>query len=300
MSRILVLGATGKLAGIVAGKLAGMPGVDLRLASSREAGREALAKRFVHADVVLADWYDEASLVAAMRGVDRVLFITPDTRTDEAIVTPNVIRAAKTAGSIAQIVRLVAIPQGMTTAALPPEFAATRAGAAMHLVARPLLDASGLPVTYLNVPCWIMFNLGWFIAPEVRARRRIAMPAGCDAPRHWVSEDDIADAATRLLCDPAVQHAGREYVLTARERVVFSQLAGFIAAALGEPVAFVEDEAPLRAAMGSRYANVVQYLRLDGAVYGGVVATETIRKLLGRPPETLPEYLRRKRALFIP
>ena len=87
MSRILVLGATGKLAGIVAGKLAGMPGVDLRLASSREAGREALAKRFVHADVVLADWYDEASLVAAMRGVDRVLFITPDTRTDEATVT---------------------------------------------------------------------------------------------------------------------------------------------------------------------------------------------------------------------
>jgi NAD(P)H dehydrogenase (quinone) len=249
--------------------------------------------------VVTADWYDSASLASAMEGVDKVLVVTPDFLTDENIVTPNIIAAVRQAGAVAQVVRLIALPEGLTAEKLGPEFLATRCGANLSVIAKPLLDASGLPITYINVPCWIMFNLPWFLAGEVKARRRLAMPAQTDAPRLWISEQDIAACIALILSGDAAAHIGKEYVLTGTERLDFVQIAGLLSEELGEDVRYVDDGEALRTIMGDKFDKLMTYFQHETRDYGQVAVAGTVQRLLGRPQVALRDYLRVNREYFL-
>lgn len=245
-----------------------------------------------------ADWNDEASLVDAMRGIDRLLVVTPDFVTDEGLVTPNIVRAARKAGSIELLVRLLGMPPGFTVHDTTREFLDTRCGANLHVIAKPLLDASGLPVSYVNIPAWIMFNLFFFVAPEVRARRRIAMPAVTDAKRMWVSEHDIAAMMAKPLSEPASLHVGREYVLTAAKRYSYAEVAQIVSEQLGEPVAYVDDDGPLRELMGDDFDRLMTYFRHETQAYRDAVHRETVSQMLGRSQQTLRAYIDANRQRF--
>lgn len=299
MDRILVLGATGNLGGLTSERLAGKGGFQLRLASSREGGRATLAERFPEAETVIADWYDQASLESAMQGVTRVFVVTPDFMTDERVATPNIINAAKAAGSIEQIVRLIAIPPGLTEDKLSQAFLDTRCGANLHVIAKPLLDASGLPMTYINVPGWIMFNLPWFLAPEVKANRRLAMPAITDANRMWISEGDIAEVVATVLTAPVADHVGKVHVLTAPARYDYQAIAALLGEELGENVAYADDDGPLRETMGDAFDALMTYFEHETQAYGGVTHSETVAALLGRPQQTVRDYIKTNRKLFV-
>jgi uncharacterized protein YbjT (DUF2867 family) len=299
MEKILILGATGNLGGLTAqALLTHRPAASIRLISSRAAGCSGLRERFPQCEIAQADWYDTPSLSAATAGVDRVFVVTPDFATDESMVTPNIIRAVRAAGTVRQVVRLIAIPPGLTQADLSAEVRATLIGAAIHTVAKPLLDASGLPLTYVNVPCWIMFNLPWFLAEDVKSRRRIAMPAKSDAARLWVSEADIAAVAAKVLSDRAEEHTGQEYRLTGDRRYTFAQLAELLSVVLGERVTYVDEDASLRRIMGEHFPALMTYFSHETRDYLSVPVTDTIRRLLGRPPVALQEYIEANRALF--
>ena len=300
MNKVLILGATGNLGGLTTQVLLGyQTAPQLRLVSSRAAGCSVLRQRFPQCEVVEADWYDVASLSVAAAGVDRVFVVTPDFATDESLVTPNIIRAIRAAGTVRQLVRLIAIPPGLTQADLSAEVRATRIGAAIHTIAKPLLDASRLPITYVNVPCWIMFNLPWFLAEDVKSQRCIAMPATSDAARLWVSEADIAAVAAKLLTDPAETHVGQEYRLTGERRYTFAQLAQLLSDVVGEPVTYIHEEASLRRIMGDNFPALMTYFGHETRDYASVPVTDTIRRLLRRSPVTLREYLEANRSLFI-
>lgn len=110
MGKTLVLGATGTISGMTADILHQLSPSTLRVATSRERKLDRLRTRFPDAELVLADWYDLDSLVAAMDGASKLMVVTPDFRTDEHVVTPNIIEAAKQVGSIELIARIIAIP----------------------------------------------------------------------------------------------------------------------------------------------------------------------------------------------
>lgn len=299
MEKLLILGATGNLGGLTAQTLqAQQPEAQVRLVSSRADGCRILRERFPNYEVMQADWHHVASLSMAFAGVDRVFVVTPDFTTDESVVTPNIIRAVRAAGTVRQLIRLIAIPPGLTQSDLSAEVRATRVGAAFHTTAKALLDASRLPVTYLNVPCWIMFNLPWFLAAEVKSRRRVAMPAQSDAARLWVSEGDIAEVAASLLTDPVEKHVGQEYRLTGERRYTFAQLAQLLSDVVGERVTYVDDDASLRRIMGDHFPTLMTYFTHETQDYASVSVTDTIRQLLGRRPMSLPEYLQANRAVF--
>jgi hypothetical protein len=112
MGKTLILGATGNISGMTADIIHRSSPTSLRVATSRERKYERLRARFPDAESVLADWYDLDSLVAAMDGVSKLLVVTPDFRTDEHVVTPNIIKAAEQVGSIELIARILAIPPG--------------------------------------------------------------------------------------------------------------------------------------------------------------------------------------------
>jgi NAD(P)H dehydrogenase (quinone) len=298
-STILILGATGNLGRLTASALASRyPGANLRLTSSRDSGCAALAEAFPGAEVMKADWYDVDSLAPAMWGVDKVFMATPDFHTDERVATPNVIDAIRRAGGKAHVVRFIAIPPGLTASDLAERHLATRCGANLHVIAKPLLDASGLPVTYINAACWIMFNLPWFLAPEVKRSSRLCMPAAADAPRRWVAEQDIAEVAALVLADQQGAHIGKAYLLTGAERCDFDGLAKLLSEILGRTVAYADDDRPLREAMGSQFDTLMTYFEHETQAYQHVPATDEVARLLGRPQTTLRDYLVSNKDLF--
>jgi uncharacterized protein YbjT (DUF2867 family) len=266
--------------------------------SSREAGRQTLRERHPRAEVIAADWYDAESLLPAVRGVDKVFIVTPDFTTNEHVVTPNIIRAIKTAGRVSQVLRLIAMPPGFTADKLTPAQLATQCGAAQHVIAKPLLDASGLPVTYVNPACWIMFNLPWFFADEIRMHRVVAMPAVSDAPRLWISEHDLAAVAARILADDPARHVGKDYLLTAGERYDYRQLAALLTEVLGEKVSYHDSDAALREVMGENFDKLMTYFAHEVRDYREVPVTDTVQRLLGRAPTSLREYLVANKGLF--
>jgi NAD(P)H dehydrogenase (quinone) len=299
--KILIIGATGNLGALTAAALTAQhPYVELRLTSHRPEGRRRLRDSFPQAEVIDADWYQPNSLVAAVRGIDKVLVVTPDFTTDEYAATPNLIHALRVAGGGAQVVRLIALPPGFTIDQLTPAQLATCCGAAQHVVAKPLLDASELPVTYVNVAAWIMFNLPWFLAPEIRSSRRLMMPAAADAARQWVAENDVADVFVKILSEPASQHVGREYLLTTPDRrYSFPEVAALIGELTGQPITYVDDEAGLRASMDDVLPKLMEYFSHETHAYASVPATRTVEELLARPQLTLRQYIERHLDLFI-
>lgn len=292
MGKILIFGATGNLGGSTADILYRQDPSVLRVATSRPSGLKTLRERFPDAEHVVADWNDEASLVAAMDGASKLVVIPPDLQIDERIATPNIINAAKASGSIELLVRLLGMPPGFTVDQAPQEYIDTRCGAGLHVVAKPLLDASGLPICYVNVPAWIMFNLGHFVAAEVLPTRRIAMPGLSDAARMWVSERDIAEVLAKVLSQPASEHVGKEYVLTSPESHTYADVARIFSDVLGEEVRYVDDDTPLRTAWGDAFFPLLTYFRHEAGSYSGIPHRETITELLGRPQESLEDYIR--------
>lgn len=299
MIKTLILGATGNLGSATAKAVtADYPGVALRLASSRAEGCEKLRVCFPDAEIVQADWYDPVSLLEAVTGVDKVFIVTPDFTTDELVVTPNIINAIKRAGGVLQVIRFIAIPPGLTSADLAPEFLATRAGANLHTLAKPLLDESGLPMTYINAACWIMFNLPWFVGADVSSHREVVMPAITDAPRLHLSELDIASVAAKIIADDADKHMGQEYLITGSERIDYQQLTELLSEVLGETVTYVDSDRTLRANLGEHFDAVMTYFRHEVVAYSDVPVTDTVRQLTGRPTTTLREYLMLNKSLF--
>jgi len=196
------------------------------------------------------------------------------------------------------LVRFLGMPPEFTAQDLTQEFLDTRCGANLHAVAKPLLDTSGISVCYVNVPGWIMFNASSFFFPEIKANRRIAMPSVTDQRRMWVSEHDIAAVMAKVLSEPAADHAGQNYVLTSAERYTYSDLARLFSDALGEPVACVDDDAALRSMMGNEFDRLMTYFRHETQAYGNVVHVETAAQLLGRPQQTLRDYIESSRQKF--
>jgi uncharacterized protein YbjT (DUF2867 family) len=298
--KILIMGATGNLAALTARTVAqNHPEAELRLASHREAGRSALAAAFPRAEIVYSDWYDEASVRVAVTGVDKVLIVTPDFVTDEAVATQNFIQAMREGGTASLVLRFIAIPPGFTIDRLMPAQLATRAGAALHLVAKPLLDASKLPVCYVNAACWIMFNLAWFIAADVKASRRFIMPSATDAHRQWIAESDLAELFAKILTDDARPHVGREYLVTGGPRYTYAQVANLIGNVLDAAVTYVDSDEGLRRTMGRDFDALMTYFSHEVHAYSSVPATQTLERLLGRPRLSLREYVEQHRYLFL-
>jgi uncharacterized protein YbjT (DUF2867 family) len=298
MGKTLILGATGNLGGLTADHLHRQTPQTLRVATSREAGLRRLARRFPDAEAVLCDWNDEADLIEAMQGVSKVLVVTPDIVTDESVVTPNIINAAQKTGTIELIVRLLGMPPGFTLEQAHPAYVAARCGAGLHVVAKPLLDESGLPVCYVNAPAWLMFNLPSFVATEVKPRRRVAMPATTDCPRMWVSERDVAEVLAQILSGSVAEHLGHEYVLTSPERYSYADLAQIFTDVLGETVTYEDDDQPLRTAMGPGFGQLMTYLSHETGSYADVRHVDTITQMLGRPQETLPDFITTHKEYF--
>lgn len=295
MNKVLIIGATGRVASAIVKATLDEPSISLKLSSSRSDGVGALQDMYPTAEVVQADWTDRASLVSAFSCVQRVVMIPPDFLIDEEEVIPNIVAAYEANPGIQQFIRMLAIPDAQVKPEdLAPEFRATRSGEAMHVVGKSLLDASPLPMTYLNMVAWFTSNLPWFFAEDVRNRGEIRLPG--DAPRRWISETDMAACFQKILCDPPQVHLGKVYRVMGPDTFGFADVARLIADEIGKPVSYVDTDEGLREAGEDL---LITYIKHESKVWSKVSYENDFETLLGRMPTPLEEWIRVNRADFL-
>ncbi len=272
---LAITGSTGRLGGRIARRLAER-GRPQRLVV-RDPSR---APRLPAAAVVRAEYADRHAVQAALAGAHTVLMVsgaeTPD-RVDRHV---RFIDAAKAAG----VGHLVYV--SFYGAAARATFTLARD----HWATEEHLRASGLAWTVLRDNLYLDFFPMMTGADGV-----IRGPAG-DGRVAAVAQDDIADAATAVLLDPA-RHAGAVHSLTGPAALTLDEAAAIISAGTGRSVSYraetVEEAYASRAGYGAPRWQLDAWVSTYTAIASGELSgvTEDVPRLTGHPATSLAELL---------
>jgi uncharacterized protein YbjT (DUF2867 family) len=298
VSSVLIFGANNYIGRPLAAFIAARaPDVKLRLAIRSEAHRAGLAGEFPDAEIVLADYYDLPSLEAALSGVQGVFVITPNFCDEERAMT-NLVYAARTNRALVHIVRLLGDPAGMTMARVPDILKKFGGGAAVqHLRARAVLEASGLPVTYMNITAYFMQNLaGRLMNAPLRNGRTLIVPR--NRRMAWIDTRDIGACGAALLLSDDQRHIDQTYHLDNGHDVLwFDELATLMSETWGEPIrydgsdeAFIEVAATLvpRANFAAYFIAYSQFEQDNETLWR---KSDIVEYLTGRPATKLRDWL---------
>jgi NAD(P)H dehydrogenase (quinone) len=276
MGVIVVSGATGRLGGRVARRLAGA-GLRQRLLV-RDPGR---APDLPGAEVAVAEYGDRDAVRRALDGADVVLMVSASESPDRVARHLSFADAAADAG-IGHLVYT-------SFAGAAPD--ATFTLARDHAATEEHLRGAGLPVTVLRDNLYADFVT--FLVGDDGVIRG---PAG-DGRAAVVAQDDIADAAVAVLRAPA-GHAGRTYELTGPAALSFGEIAATIADVTGRPVRFHDETVAEAYASRARYGapdwQVDAWVSTYTAVAAGELATVSpdVERLTGHPATPLADVLR--------
>ncbi len=269
---IVVTGATGNV---------GRPLVEALTAAGEKAVAVSRNEAEFPAGVLhrKADLADPETLKPAFEGGDRLFLLTRDPELD---LTP-VLEAAKDAG-IGRVVLLSS------------ERVVTRPTEALQAFESPVIE-SGLEWTMLRPGGFASNSLLW--AEPVRKERTVLAPFG-DVGLPVIDPRDIAHVAAAALTEDG--HVGKAYTLTGPALITPRRQSEAIAAAIGEPVRFVEQS------RAEAYAQLVQFWpdhvvedTLD--IIGNPNAAELeisgdVERVLGRPAATFADWAKRNAAAF--
>ncbi len=224
MARILVTGAAGQLGRSVIRHLLdtyGLAPADLVAASRNTTKLPELAALGI--ETRRADFDDEAGLVDAFTGIDRLLIVS----TDELAVPgkrltqhKTAIAAAKTAG-IRHIVYTSMPNPDKSLVTFAPD----------HLGTEEAIKESGLPYTILR-NAWYHDNYMMSMPHNLQTGTwYTAMGTGRIAN---ISRDDCARAAAAVLVDPPI--GNRTFTLTSAESLTAEEIAARASTATGKPL----------------------------------------------------------------
>jgi uncharacterized protein YbjT (DUF2867 family) len=276
MDLIVVSGATGRLGGRVARRLAAA-GVAQRLVV-RDPAR---APELPGATVAQAGYGDADAVRRALDGAAAVLMVSGSETPDRVDQHRSFVDAAVMAG----------VGHLVYTSFVGAAPDATFTLARDHWATEQLICASGLPHTFLRDSLYADF-LPYMVGDDGVIRG----PAG-DGRAAVVAQDDIADAAVAVLRDPAA-HAGCTYDLTGPAALSFTEMAATITAATGRPVTYHDESLTEAYASRARYGapdwQVDAWVSTYTAVAAGEIATvsEDVERLSGHPATSLDRLLR--------
>jgi len=274
----VVTGATGGLGGRVA-QLLSQRDVPLRLVV-RDPSR---APDLPGADVVVATYDDAAALRTAFAGASSVFLVSASEHPERVRQHRTAVDAAAAAG----------VDRVVYTSFLGAAEDATFTFARDHAATEEHLRASGTAWTFLR-DAFYQDVLPHFAGADGVLRG----PAG-DGGLSAVARDDVARAAAAVLTGGA-QHDGRSYDLTGPEALSFDDVAAQLAEVSGRPVSYVRetvDEAyASRSGYGAPRFEVDGWVSTYTAVAAGELAAVSgdVERLVGRPPGTFREFLRRE------
>lgn len=238
------------------------------------------------AGVVTGDLADEASLVAAMDGIEKV-FLLSSPHPDAVTWHRNAIDAARRT-DVRLLVRSSILGADEESA---PEFID-----AHHVSDRYLRD-SGLPHVIVR-PNLFLQNIQESTIPAIDASGNFYVDAG-QARISMVDTRDVAAVAAAALCEPG--HAGADYDVTGPEALSHADVAAKLSRALGREVSYVDvpDDAVRGALLGAGLSDwfagalvgLYQDYRRSGTDGYAAQVTDTVTRLTGRPARSLDDLL---------
>jgi uncharacterized protein YbjT (DUF2867 family) len=274
--RVAVTGATGRLGGRVARRLAGL-GVAQTLVV-RDPDR---APDLPGADVRPATFGDSAA-VAALRGIPTVLMVSASETPDRVSQHLRFVDAAVEAG----VQHLVYV--SFYGASADCTFTLGRD----HHATEQHVRASGLAFTFLRDNLY-----SDFLPALVGEDGVIRGPAG-QGRVAAVAQDDVADAAVAVLRSPG-EHRDTTYSLTGPQSLSLDEVATTASAELGRPVRYhdetVAEAYASRASYGAPDWQLDAWVSTYTAIAAGELAgvTDDVPRLTGRPATSFAELLRR-------
>lgn len=275
--KVLVVGASGKFAGLVVPELK-QRGAWVR-ALVRTADKGAAALRQGADEAVLGDLNDAESLRKAAKGMDGVFHLNPAFAPNEAELGLAMVRAAVASG----------VEKFVFSGVIHPSISRMSNHASKLLVEEALYE-SGMIFTVLQ-PAMFMQNLAndW---QEVLRRGRFAMPYSRTAKACYVDYRDVAEAAALALTSAKLDYGTFE--LAAPGMVDRVELAAIMSKALGRVIQPGEPtfddwatripNGPVREGLRRMFADYDQY----GFPGGNPLV---LRAILDAEPRTLHDYI---------
>ena len=167
-----------------------------------------------------------------------------------------------------------------------------------HWAAEEYIRASGLPWTMVK-PNFFMQNL-LASAATIKAQRRFFLPMG-NGTTGMADIRDIGAVCAEVLTGTG--HAGQSYEITGPEVLTFSDVAERFSAVLGEKVEYVampmeQFREKMSNILEPWHLNAVCELFQEIADIGLDHTTDTFRKLVGREPVSVRQFIQDHVALF--
>lgn len=277
--KILMVGATGKYAGLVLPELKQRGATVRALVRNEDSARAALDQGADEA--AIGDLEDAKSLSAAAAGVDGVFHIGPAFAPNETAMGIAMVKAAESAGVTKFVFSGVIHPSlsklGNHSAKLPVEEA---------------LYESGMIFTVLQ-PTMFMQTIenGW---SEVGSASRFSLPYSKQIRVSYVDYRDVAEAAALALTTDRLDYG--TYELCAPGMINRIELAVLMTEVLGRPIEAgeppFEDWADQAQIPAGAVRDGLERMYADYDLYGFPGGNALVlQAILGREPRTLREYL---------
>ncbi|MFH0412560.1 SDR family oxidoreductase [Corynebacterium sp. L4756] len=271
--RIAVTGATGHLGGLVIDSLEakGVAASDIVAIVRNEGKAQALAARGI--TIAVAPFEDEAALIQALEGVDRLVFVSASEVGKRVAQHTNIINAAKAAG-----VKLIAYTSLLNLDSselfLAPE----------HVETEKLLAESGIDT--------VLLRNGWYwenYASALESGKSMGkfFSAAGAAKVSGAARKDFAEAAAAVVTTDG--HAGKTYELAGAPALTYPEIAAQVGEALGTEVEYVNlsvedyEKSLLEAGLPAEFA--AGLAGADPVIEKGALYSEStdLQDLIGRP-----------------
>jgi NAD(P)H dehydrogenase (quinone) len=274
---IAVTGSTGLLGGRIARRLEKV-GVAQRLLV-RDIAR---APKVAESEAVTAEYGDTDAITAALDGIHTVLMVSASETPDRVDKHKSFVDGAVRAG-VDQLVYISFFGASPT---------ATFTLARDHWATESYLKQSGLGYTILRDNLYADF-FGAMVGEDGVIRG----PAD-NGRVAAVAQDDIADVAAAVLCQPAA-HQGSTYNLTGPEALTLAEVADIITEVTGRTVTFhdetLQEAYASRAVYGAPDWQVDAWVSTYTAIAAGELAgvTDDVERISGHPATSLASLLKR-------
>jgi len=282
MKKILVTAATGHLGGAVVDFLTTRVPAGAVTAMARDVAKaEHLKAKGVA--VRQGDYYDKASLLAAFKDIDTLLFVSSGSLEDRLGQHLNVVEAARASG-IRHIVYTSVVRADPATRFTP---------GADHHKTEEAIKGSGIPYTmfrntfYIEVFPMLLGNAmtsgEWYYA------------AG-NARANFASRADMAEALANVLAAPH-EHVNKVYEITAAKAYTFEKLAEVLSTIAGKTITYTSipfdalRDGLVKSGLPEVYVPVMVGMAEAIATGEFDIADPSLENLLKRKPVDIAEYL---------
>jgi uncharacterized protein YbjT (DUF2867 family) len=174
-------------------------------------------------ETVQIDYNKPATLTTALKGVDKLFLVTPETLNAPELVS-NLVTEAKKNG-VRYIVRLSAMGESSI------------ASVRLHLQGEKIIEESGIPFTILRPNTFMQFFVN-FYGPTIKSNNAFYGSVE-DAKVSFIDIRDIATIGVKTLTDND-KHNGKVYTITGPEALSHYQVAEILSSATTKKINYVD------------------------------------------------------------